>query len=197
MSYIILTGGIASGKSSVSKIVSKNGFTVVDADKIAHEVLNEKIDEITNAFGSEFVKEGIVDRKKLGELIFKDKNKREILGHILHEEIYKRIEKKAAYLQKQKKPFVIDIPLFFEKNGVYKSAITAVVYATKEQQIKRLMQRNGLKKEEAEARVAAQIDIEQKRKAADIVIDNSKDLAHLQKEVEKFIKFLKEKYDYQ
>jgi dephospho-CoA kinase len=197
MSYIILTGGIASGKSSVGKIVSKSGFTVIDADKIAHKVLDEKSGQIKNIFGDEFVKEGKVKRKKLGLLIFGDKNKRAVLESILHEEIYKQIEEKASHLQKQKKPFMIDIPLFFEKHGVYKSALTAVVYAPKEEQIKRLMQRNGLKREEAEARIAAQIDIEQKRAAADIVIDNSKDLAHLHQEVEKFIKFLKEKYDTQ
>ncbi|MDR1976220.1 MAG: dephospho-CoA kinase [Campylobacteraceae bacterium] len=193
MGYIILTGGIASGKSSVSKMLSENGFSVVDADKIAHEVLNKKIDEITNAFGSEFVKNGEIDRKKLGALVFKDKSKRELLEHILHEDIYKQIANETALLKRQKKPFVVDIPLFFEKEGVYESDLTAVVYAPKFEQIARLMRRSGLTKDEAEDRVAAQLDIEQKKAKADIVIDNSKDFAHLQKEVEKFITILKER----
>jgi dephospho-CoA kinase len=194
MRYIILTGGIASGKSSVSNMLLENGFSIVDADKIAHEVLDEKANEITNAFGSEFVKDGKVDRKKLGGLIFKDKNQREILEHILHKEIYSKIEKAATRLKRQKKPFVVDIPLFFEKEGVYESMLTVVVYAPKEEQITRLMRRNGFTKKEARLRVAAQLDIEQKKAKADVVIDNSKDLAHLKKEVEKFITILKERY---
>ncbi|MDR1008407.1 MAG: dephospho-CoA kinase [Campylobacteraceae bacterium] len=194
MRYIILTGGIASGKSSVSSMLLENGINVVDADKIAHEILDEKRSEITNAFGCEFVKDGKVDRKKLGELIFKDKNQREILEHILHKKIYEKIEKAATRLERQKKFFVVDIPLFFEKDGVYGSAFTVVVYAPKEEQIARLMRRNKLTKEEACLRVSAQLDIEQKRAKADVVIDNSKDLAHLKKEVEKFIAILKERY---
>ncbi|MDR2635760.1 MAG: dephospho-CoA kinase [Campylobacteraceae bacterium] len=194
MRYIVLTGGIASGKSSVSNMLLENGISVVDADKIAHEVLDEKADEITNAFGREFVKEGRVDRKKLGELIFKDKSQREILESILHENIYQKIKTAAASLEKQKKLFVVDIPLFFEKEGIYKSALTAVVYAPKQMQIARLMQRSKLTEDEARLRVAAQLDIEQKRAKADVVIDNSKDLAHLKKEVEKFIAILKERH---
>jgi dephospho-CoA kinase len=193
MEYIILTGGIASGKSSVDKILLKNGFSIIDADKIAHKLLDKKAAQITNVFGDKFIENGKVKRKELGALVFHDKKKREILECILHEDIYKTIQKKAASLKKQKKPFIIDIPLFFEKSGIYKNALTAVVYAPKKEQIKRGMQRDGLKKEEIEARIAAQIDIEQKRAMADIVIDNSKDSAHLQKEVEKFIKILKER----
>ncbi|MDR0762814.1 MAG: dephospho-CoA kinase [Campylobacteraceae bacterium] len=191
MRYIILTGGIASGKSSVSNMLLENGFSVIDADKIAHEVLDKKADEITNTFGDGFVKDGKVDRKKLGELVFKNENQREILERILHKEIYKKIEEAAIYLKRQNKPFVVDIPLFFEKEGVYESALTAVVYAPKEKQIARLMQRNGLTKEAACSRLAAQLDIEQKKTKADVVIDNSKDLIHLRKEVEKFIAILR------
>jgi dephospho-CoA kinase len=188
-----LTGGIASGKSSVCKILLENGFSIIDADKIAHKILDKKAAEISDTFGGEFVENGRVKRRELGGLIFNDKRKREALERILHEDIYKAIQTKAAYLKRQKKPFIVDIPLFFEKSGIYKSALTAVVYAPKEEQIKRLTQRDGLKKEEVKARIAAQLDIEQKRAMADVVIDNSKDSAHLQKEVEKFIKILKER----
>ncbi|MDR0666794.1 MAG: dephospho-CoA kinase [Campylobacteraceae bacterium] len=193
MQFIILTGGIASGKSSVCKILLENGFSIIDADKIAHKILDKKAAEISDTFGGEFVENGRVKRRELGGLIFNDKRKREALERILHEDIYKAIQTKAAYLKRQKKPFIVDIPLFFEKSGIYKSALTAVVYAPKEEQIKRLTQRDGLKKEEVKARIAAQLDIEQKRAMADVVIDNSKDSAHLQKEVEKFIKILKER----
>ncbi|MDR2790673.1 MAG: dephospho-CoA kinase [Campylobacteraceae bacterium] len=194
MKYIVLTGGIASGKSSVGKTVLENGFGIVDADKIAHEILNKKADKIAQVFGGKYVEKGKVKRKELGALVFGDKNKMKVLERILHDEIYKGIETEAAHLEKQKKPFIVDIPLFFEKSGVYESAFTAVVYAPKAEQIKRLMQRDGLTKESAQARVAAQMDIEQKKIMADIVIDNSKDLAHLKEEAEKFVKILKERY---
>ncbi|MDR2080684.1 MAG: dephospho-CoA kinase [Campylobacteraceae bacterium] len=194
MKYIVLTGGIASGKSSVGKILLENGFNIVDADKIAHEALNKKAAKIAEIFGDKFVKNGKVQRKELGALVFGDKKKMKVLEQILHDEIYKAIEAKATQLERQKKPFVVDIPLFFEKDGIYESALTAVVYAPKDEQIKRVMQRDGLKKEDAQARIAAQLDIEQKKAMADIVIDNSKDLAHLQKEAEKFVKVLKERY---
>jgi dephospho-CoA kinase len=194
MKYIVLTGGMASGKSSVSKILLENGFNIIDADKIAHEALNKKAAEIAEIFGDKFVRNSKVKRKELGALVFSDKKKMKILEQILHDEIYNTIEAKAAHLEGQKKPFIVDIPLFFEKSGVYESALTAVVYAPKDEQIKRLMQRNGFKKEDAQTRVAAQLDIEQKKVMADIVIDNSKDLIHLQKEVEEFVKILKEWY---
>ncbi|MDR2099670.1 MAG: dephospho-CoA kinase [Campylobacteraceae bacterium] len=194
MKYIVLTGGIASGKSSVGKIALEHGFELIDADKTAHEILDKKADKIAEIFGDEFIEDGRVQRKKLGALVFNDKKKMEALERILHDDIYKAIEQKATQFKKQNKLFIVDIPLFFEKKGVYKSALCAVVYTPKNEQIKRMMQRDRLSKEEAETRLVAQIDIEQKKAMADIVIDNSKDLAHLQKEVEKFINFLKEKY---
>ncbi|MDR2341944.1 MAG: dephospho-CoA kinase [Campylobacteraceae bacterium] len=191
---IVLTGGIASGKSSVCKILRTHGFFIIDADDIAHKVLNENTDKIAAIFGKEYVKNGAADRKKLGKLVFSDKVKKEFLESILHKGIYETIAKEAENFEKLKKPYIADIPLFFEKDGVYKADLVVVVYASKEQQLKRLMERMNLSEKEAKSRLDAQIDIEIKKQKADIVIDNSKDSMHLYQEVKKFIDILKEKY---
>ncbi|MDR1554496.1 MAG: dephospho-CoA kinase [Campylobacteraceae bacterium] len=192
----VLTGGIASGKSSACKILKEYGFSIIDADDIAHKILADNTDKIVEIFGKEYVKNGVVDRKKLGKLVFSDKEKKELLESILHKKIYESIAIEAKKLTKLKKPYIVDIPLFFEKDGVYEAELTAVVYSPKEQQLKRLMKRMGLNEEEAKKRLDAQIDIEVKRQKADIVIDNSKDLTHLQNEIKKFVEILKEKYAY-
>ncbi|MDR1460607.1 MAG: dephospho-CoA kinase [Campylobacteraceae bacterium] len=191
---IVLTGGIASGKSSVSERLKKSGFSIIDADDIAHEVLADNVDKIAKVFGEEYVKNSVVDRKKLGELVFADKEKKELLESILHKEIYKKIAKAAKILEELKKPYIVDIPLFFEKEEIYEADLTIVVYAPKEQQLVRLMKRASLSEREANNRLDAQMDIEIKKQKADIVVDNSKDLMHLQKETNKLIKILKEKY---
>ncbi|MDR3177909.1 MAG: dephospho-CoA kinase [Campylobacteraceae bacterium] len=190
---IVLTGGIAAGKSSVGEILKKRGFYIVDADDIAHKVLSDNVEKIAEIFGGEYIENKEVNRKKLGELVFADREKKELLEAVLHEGIYERIAKEVEKLERSKKPYVVDIPLFFEKEGVYKADLVAVVYAPKEEQLKRLMRRMNLSEKEAENRLNAQIDIETKRQKADIVIDNSKDLTHLRKEAEKFIEILKEK----
>ncbi|MDR0580323.1 MAG: dephospho-CoA kinase [Campylobacteraceae bacterium] len=191
---IVLTGGIASGKSSVCEILKTHGFFIIDADDIAHKVLNESANKIAAIFGKEYVKNGIVDRKKLGKLVFSDKAEKELLECILHKGIYQTIAKEAKNFEELKKPYVADIPLFFEKGGVYKADLVVVVYASREQQIERLMKRMDLSEEEAKSRLDAQIDIEIKKQKADVVIDNSKDLIHLYQEVKKIINILKEKY---
>ncbi|WP_200762937.1 dephospho-CoA kinase [Nitrosophilus alvini] len=190
---IALTGGIASGKSTVSSLLKLYGFSVIDADKIAHEVLDTQKDKIAEIFGSEYIKEGRVDRKALGKLIFSDKEAKKKLENLLHPIIRKRIEEESRKLERFKIPYFIDIPLFYETKA-YPIKETVVVYAPAEQQIKRLVEREGYTPEEAKKRVDAQIDIEEKKRRADYVIDNSKDLKHLQKECEEFIKTIKRKY---
>jgi dephospho-CoA kinase len=191
---IVLTGGIASGKSSVIEELRKSGFSIIDADDIAHKILARSANKIAEIFGEEYVKNGIVDRKRLGELIFANIEKKELLESILHKDIYEKIAKEAKIFEKLQKPYVADIPLFFEKKDIYKADLTIVVYATREQQLTRLMARANLSEKEAKNRLNAQIDIEIKRQKADIIVDNSKDLTHLRKETKKLIKTLKEKY---
>ncbi len=182
---IVLTGGIASGKSTVSSLMRLYGFRVIDADTIAHEVLNNSTQEIAKTFGEEFVIENRVNRKALGGLIFADEAKRKELEAIVHPKIKDRIYQEAFKLEKFQKPYLIDIPLFFEREGVYDIKKVIVVYTPQEIQLKRLIKREGLSELEAKQRINAQIPIEEKKKKATYLIDNSKDLAHLQSECER------------
>ncbi len=182
---IVLTGGIATGKSTASALMQLFGFRVIDADKIAHEVLDNSILEIEEAFGKEYIKDYKVDRKALGALVFADANKRAKLEAIVHPKIKDEILAKAKEQEKLGKPYLIDIPLFFEREGAYNIEKSIVVYAPLELQLKRLMQRDSLSKEEAMQRINAQLPIEVKKQKATFLIDNSKDLTHLQKECER------------
>jgi dephospho-CoA kinase len=178
---IALTGGISTGKSSAVDILKQNGFHVIDADSITHKLLNEQHQTISKVFGKEFVKDEKVDRKALGSLIFENEEKRKLLEELLHPLIYDRIVEKSIQLDKRAEPYIVDIPLFFE-GGRYAIENVIVVYATKEQQIKRLMEREGYSEEEALSRINAQIDIEEKKENASYIIDNSGTLKQLQYE---------------
>ncbi len=191
---ILLTGGIATGKSSVCNFLKLHGFSIIDADKIAHEVLDENASKISEMFGDEYVKDGRVDRRKLGELVFSDKDKKSSLEALLHPLIEDRIKKEALKLEKFNVPYIVDIPLFFETGKRYDIKPVVVVYAPKELQIERLVKREGFDLSHAKSRVESQIDIEKKRQEADFVIDNSKDIKHLQKEVDRFLDFIRGRY---
>ncbi len=190
---IALTGGIATGKSTVANLLKLFGFHIIDADTIAHQVLEESKEEIAKIFGQKYIKEGRVDRKALAKLIFGNKEERQRLEHLLHPKIKKRILDLAKKEERFNVPYFIDIPLFFETRN-YDISPVVVVYAPKELQLERLTKRERLSKEEAMRRIEAQIDIEKKKEMADFVIDNSKDLKHLQSEVERFVQKIKDLY---
>ncbi|WP_281951798.1 dephospho-CoA kinase [Nitrosophilus kaiyonis] len=190
---IALTGGIATGKSTVCNILKLYGFSIIDADKIAHEVLEEQKDKIEEIFGKKYIKNGKVDRKALGKLIFSDKEAKKELEKLLHPLIRKKIEEESIKLEKHKVPYIVDIPLFFEtKNYPIKKVV--LVYAPKDIQLQRLINREGLSKEEAIKRIDSQMDIEEKKEKTTYLIDNSKDLKHLQKEVDKFVEKVKNEF---
>ncbi|WP_295420456.1 dephospho-CoA kinase [Sulfurovum sp.] len=179
---IALTGGIATGKSTVTKIFSLCGFHFIDADEVAHTVLDEQHRAIAEMFGEELIMHNKkVDRKALGSIIFGDPQKRLALESLLHPLIYEEIRQQALEQNKKKIPFIIDIPLFFE-GGRYGIEKSIVVYAPKEEQLKRLMQRDRYNEEDALKRIESQMDIEEKRRRATYVIDNSGDLQQLQHE---------------
>lgn len=183
---VVLTGGIATGKSTVARIFSEQGFEIIDADKIAHKVLDEQSGKISELFGSEFVKEGKVDRKALGAVVFADSEKRKELEALLHPLIYQEIEAEAIKLDQFKKPYLVDIPLFFETNR-YPIQRSLLVYTTKELQLKRLMQRDGYNTQNALQRINAQMPIDEKRAKATYIIDNTGDLDQLHAECKQAI----------
>ena len=178
---VALTGSIATGKSTVAKFFSLFGFTIIDADSISHVVLDEQYEEIEKMFGRGLSQNGKVDRKALGIIVFADKRKRKKLEALLHPLIFDEIKKCAIEEDTFEKPYFVDIPLFFESDR-YPIEKSLVVYASKEEQLKRLMERDGYNEKEALLRVKTQLDIEEKRKRATYVIDNSGDLNQLKHE---------------
>ncbi|MCF6173098.1 MAG: dephospho-CoA kinase [Campylobacteraceae bacterium] len=179
---IVLTGSIATGKSSVCKLMHKYGWEIVDADKIAKNLINAKI--IKSLFGQAFVKNGRVDRKALGNLIFSDERQRKKLNKYIHPLVRQEIKTQVTKFKKEDKKFIVDIPLYFE-SGNYDASRVVVVYCPRRLQLKRLMKREGISGGEAIKRVNSQIDIEEKKLKADIVIDNSRDMKYLAKQVKK------------
>jgi len=179
---IVLTGGIATGKSSVAKLFLEDNFKVIDADKIAHEVLSLHQDEIVNLFGKEYLENGEINRKRLGALIFSEPKEKRRLEALMHPLIYNEIERESNLLDSLGNPYLIDIPLFFENEGRYPIHQVIVVYTTRELQLKRLMMRDNSTKEEALQRINSQTDIEKKRDKALYLIENIKDFQHLQAE---------------
>ncbi len=159
---IALSGGIATGKSSATTILMLFGFRFIDADKIAHKLLDLRYRDISNMFGEEYIIDDKVNRAELGKLIFANLSKRKELEEFLHPLIYNEIEAQAIIQDKFKKPYIIDIPLFFEKQR-YPIKHSVVVYASRKQQIDRLISRDGFSKDEALRRIDAQMDIEEKK----------------------------------
>jgi dephospho-CoA kinase len=178
---IALTGSIATGKSTASGIFNTLGFTVIDADSISHDTLDEQHKAVAKLFGKKCVKENKVKRKKLGKLVFKSQKKRKKLEALLHPLIYDKIHKLSKKQDKKKKPYFVDIPLFFESDR-YPISKSLLVYTTHKKQLKRLIKRDGYSKKEAQVRINTQISIEKKRVLASYVVNNNKDLKELKKE---------------
>ncbi len=177
---VVLTGSIATGKSSVAKFFRKEGFVVIDADQIAHTILNQQHKAIAKMFGDAVVKEESVDRKALGAIVFSQSEKRKALEALLHPLIYEEICRQAEEQDKFQKPYLVDIPLFFESGKRYPIERVLVVYTTLQEQLKRLMLRDGSTKEEAQKRIDSQISIEKKREMAHYLIDNRGNLSQLE-----------------
>ena len=190
---IALTGSIATGKSTVASLLALNGMRVIDADTISHEILDASLSWVEESFGAEFINGSKVDRAKLGTLVFADDEKKKLLENFLHPKIRAEIEKRSIKQDSFKFPYLIDIPLFFENNA-YNISESVVVYTPKEIQLERFMKRNGYSQEESLSRIASQLPIDEKKERATWVIDNSKNLKHLQQEVEDFVELIKEKY---
>ena len=192
---IVITGVIGSGKSTVVNLLRVYGFSIIDADEIAHRALDESIDEIKSEFGSEFIKDNKVDRKSLGSLVFSDSKAKKKLENILHPLIKEQIFAAASKLESSNYPYFIDLPLYFEKSPVYDEfQSVCVVYAPEQICLKRIIERNNLDFNEARLRLESQISIEKKREIATYIIDNSSDLKHLNLEVNSFIATLKARY---
>jgi dephospho-CoA kinase len=183
---IALTGGISTGKSTVCKLFKHHGFSIIDADKIAHRLLDENAHKIASMFGEQYVENGKVVRKKLGKIIFSNEENKLKLEALLHPLIKEEVIKESKILEKQSKKYFVDIPLFFEKMR-YPIPKSLLVYTPKDIQIQRLMLRDNINESEAKLKISNQMDIEEKKSLADMLINNSKDLENLEKEVQRII----------
>lgn len=173
-----LTGGIASGKSTVSNYLASKNIPIVDADIGAREVVEvgtEGLQSIVTHFGKEVLSEdGSLNRKKLGAIIFDNETKRELLNQLLGTNIREWILTKVADYRRQDIPLlVLDIPLLYESSYQEVCDAVMVVYTPPEIQLERLIKRNGLTAKEAQDRMNSQLSIEKKKQLADILIDNS------------------------
>ena len=172
-----LTGGIATGKSTVSKLFKRFKIPVIDADRIAHDLtkrnkpLTKKIFKI---FGNSVIgKYKTLNRKALAQIVFSDPKAKKTLENLLHPQIKKITNQKIkAYQQKNHKIIVLDIPLLFEAGRDKDCDLTIVIAAKQNTQIKRLMQNRGMSKKDALARIKNQMPLSQKIKKADFILKN-------------------------
>jgi len=179
-----LTGGIATGKSTVSGMLSEAGAKIIDADKIARDVVEPGTPayrDIVAFFGRAILlSDGTLDRKGLGDIIFNDPEKKKRLDAIVHPRVYQRTEARIAEIAAKSPDAVIilDIPLLLETGMRRNLAEVIVVYVPEDLQLQRLMARDQIDAEAALARIRSQMPIEEKRSLATIVIDNSGSLAN-------------------
>ncbi|XP_045127747.1 dephospho-CoA kinase-like [Portunus trituberculatus] len=197
MFLVGLTGGIASGKTTVSDMMREMGVPVVDADLIARQVVEpgkRAWSKIKAAFGDEvFHESGEVNRERLGQVVFADMEKRRIINKITHPEIYREIQWQVIhYLCKGEQFVVLDLPLLYESNKCTNYLFkTIVVTCEDELQLERLVSRNSYTEKEAIARIEAQMPLERKCKMADFVIENSGSKQSTRKQVEDIVKYLR------
>ncbi len=174
-----LTGGIASGKSTVSTFFQNAGAVVIDADKAARDVVKKRLpawEKIRNHFGPDvLLPDGEINREWLGNVIFHQPKEKEILNAIVHPHVFREMEKQIREAEKTHPDGLViqDIPLLFESKMEKKISPVIVVYVPESLQLERLMKRNGLSENSAMARIHSQMSIEEKKKLANFVIDNS------------------------
>ncbi|NYV64363.1 dephospho-CoA kinase [Heyndrickxia sp. FSL K6-6286] len=173
-----LTGGIASGKSTVSNLLRRKGFAIVDADIAARKVVEigkDAYKQIVEAFGPEILQQDQnLDRKKLGTIVFHDEEKRLMLNQIVHPAVREYMQKeKETALKQGKETVIMDIPLLFESNLGYMVDQTILVYVEQSIQLQRLMDRNQFTEAEAMARIQSQMPLEEKIEKSDAVINNN------------------------
>jgi dephospho-CoA kinase len=174
-----LTGGIATGKSTVSAMLKKAGAIVVDADRIARDVVKKGLPayrEIVAQFGTEvLLPNGEINRNTLGDIIFNDHQKKQLLNSIVHPYVNEEVNRQIIQIQKThpNAVIVLDIPLLIEAGMYDDLSEIIVVYTPQDIQIQRLMQRDRISEADALARVQSQMSIEEKKQQATLVIDNS------------------------
>ena len=190
-----LTGGIGTGKSTVSQILKEKNFPVIDLDVISHEVIKfpKVVEKIVENFGKEVLEYNntgnwIISREKLGRVIFGNREKRVILNSIMHPEILHIMREKILECKKENKIIFVEIQLLFEVQWEKEFDYILLVSAEKETQIKRILSRDKRSKEEALSIINSQMSLNEKKKRSDYVIENDGNIQDLERKVDEFLK---------
>ncbi|MBF0399123.1 MAG: dephospho-CoA kinase [Desulfobacterales bacterium] len=184
-----LTGGIATGKSTVSSIFKELGAFIIDADKISHEVVKygkPAWEDIVKHFGNDvLLSNGEINRIYLGNIIFNNHNEKQVLNNIVHPHVFQEMLKQLEEIKNSKPESIaiLDVPLLIEC-GMHKGIPDVIlVYVNEEIQLERLIKRDGISKEEALSRIKSQMPIEEKKMIANIIIDNSLHIENTKKQI--------------
>jgi len=193
-----LTGGIGSGKSTVSRFFEEMGAEVIDADEIAHWAIRRgspAYRQIVERFGPGILSaEAEIDRKRLGKIVFDDLRLRQELNQIIHPQVFEEARRRQAEIKGRSPEAVVifDVPLLIESGAQREVDCVIVVWADRETQIRRLVERDGLTAEEVQKRLDAQLPLSEKLSLAHYVIDASRPLQEVRAQVERIYRVLKE-----
>ena len=194
-----LTGGIGTGKSTVSRKLRERGYPVIDLDVISREVIEypEVIDELVRNFGNEILEnqnnisgKKSISRNKLRQTVFKEEKKVSVLNSIMHPPIVEEMRRKIEELRKSYKTVFVEVQLLFEAKLEKEFDIIVLVYADKKTQLERVLKRDGRSEGEVQQIINAQMDMSEKRRVSNYIIKNNGDSEMLDLEIEKFIKKL-------
>ena len=196
MQIIGLTGGIASGKSLVSRYLSERSIPVIDADILARKVVEPKTQaysEIVNLFGNDVLNlDETLNREKLAQIIFSNEEKRKALNAIIHPKVAELFLDETKRLEQENFPFVIyEVPLLFENHLEQFLSQSIVVYVPYEIQLQRLMKRDHIDESFARIKILSQMPLEEKKQRADFVIDNSGSIQETKMQADQLIEKLK------
>ncbi|GAA2859953.1 dephospho-CoA kinase [Lactobacillus intestinalis] len=191
-----LTGGIATGKSTADKFFEEKNIPIVDCDEIAHNIMNVNKPawkDIKEVFGDEYLNEDqTINRKKLGKLVFNDPTKMKILNEITHPRIFQEMESQIAqYKSEGYSLIIVDAPVLFESHSEKYYNETLVISLPQDLQLKRLMARNNLTKEEALSRINSQMSLKEKEARATYVIENTGSVEDLYKKLNELLTKIK------
>ena len=194
-----LTGGIGTGKSTVSRKLRERGYPVIDLDVISREVIEypEVIDELVRNFGNEILEnqnntsgKKSISRNKLRQTVFKEEKKVSVLNSIMHPPIVEEMRRQVENFKKNYKTVFVEVQLLFEAKLEKEFDLTVLVYADKKTQLERVLKRDGRSEGEVQQIINAQMDMTEKRRVSNYIIENNGDSEMLDLEIEKFIKKL-------
>ncbi len=188
---IAITGGIASGKSIVSKWFDKQNFSVFYADKIGHELFEERyfINKIKSIFGKEIIHDNSIDRVKLGEIVFNSADKRKQLNELLHPEIRKRMQ--HIIDTSPQEILIFEIPLLFENSLQNAFDLTINISAQDKLRLDRIIKRDNISEEAAKKRISSQMSEPDRRKLANVNITNEENINELYLQLKKLLPQIK------